>query len=340
VELLPWAEPHQRQTSRLQQQLALEAASMPVMHVATLHGLSWTTVWRAEQAALQRWAERRESAPLQMVGIDEKYLGRRGKYVERYVTIISNLETGEPLWIGRGRSEATVTKWLATLTKEQKAQLKLVATDMHQAFINAIKADKDLSHVVYVHDPFHVMKRAGEAITELRREVFFRAGDEMRRLGRGTRWLVLRAWERCNEEQRTMLRRLFSLNGKLARAYQLVEELREALRAPDGASLRAGLMRILRRTERRDNKPMRKWHDSIEAHWNEIVAFGDHRPPTGRIEALNNNWETLVRRARGYRNLGYLLLKLRFMTINPIHTKWDIERFLALGVEPPLRRVA
>lgn len=83
-----------------------------------------------------------------------------------------------------------------------------------------------------------------------------------------------------------------------------------------------------------------KWHDSLDAHWNEIVAFGDHRPPTGRIEALNNNWETLVRRARGYRDLSYLLLKLRFMTINPIHTKWDIERFLALKVEPPLRRVA
>lgn len=340
VELLPWAEPHQRQTTRLQQRLALEAASMPVMHVAVMHALSWGTVRRAEAAALSRWAASRESSPLRMAGLDEKWLGRRGSRPEKFVTIASDLETGEPLWIGYGRSEATVSRWLTTMSKEEKAAIKLFATDMHRPFANAILADGDLAHAVRVHDPFHVMKRAGEAITELRREVFFRASPEMRQLGRGTRWLVLRPWERCNDDQRMKLHKVFSLNGKLARAYQLVEELREALRAPDRASIQAGLMRILRRTERRDNKPMRKWHDSLEAHWNPIVALGDHRPPTGRVEALNNNWETLVRRARGYRDLDYLLLKLRFMTINPIHTKWDIERFLALGVQPPLRRVA
>jgi hypothetical protein len=29
-------------------------------------------------------------------------------------------------------------------------------------------------------------------------------------------------------------------------------------------------------------------------HREEIFALGEHHPPTGRIEALNNNWETLV----------------------------------------------
>ena len=36
---------------------------------------------------------------------------------------------------------------------------------------------------------------------------------------------------------------------------------------------------------------------------------------TGRIEALNNNWETLVRRGRGYRDLNGMFRKLRFMTV-------------------------
>lgn len=67
VELLPWAEPHQRQTKRLQQQLALEAASMPVMHVAVLHGLDWHTVRRAEGAALARWDATRPEVPLRHV---------------------------------------------------------------------------------------------------------------------------------------------------------------------------------------------------------------------------------------------------------------------------------
>jgi transposase len=50
-EMLAWADPYQRQSRRLHQHLAIEAASMPVMHVAALHGLSWLTVRRAEEHA-------------------------------------------------------------------------------------------------------------------------------------------------------------------------------------------------------------------------------------------------------------------------------------------------
>ena len=100
------------------------------------------------------------------------------------------------------------------------------------------------------------------------------------------------------------------------------------------------MRRILRRTQERRTKPLRSWHESIRAHWNEIVAIAVHRPPTGRIEALNNNWETLVRRARGYRNHDYLLLKLRFMVANPIRSRASVGRFLALGLPTPLGHAA
>jgi len=212
--------------------------------------------------------------------------------------------------------------------------------DMHRAFFNAVRADPALAHAAVVHDPFHVLKRAGEAITDLRRDVFFRAGPEMRRIGRGTRWLVLRAWENCTPAQKVDLKRILAFNGKLGRAYQIVEELRAVLKAPDAPAITTGLHRILRRTERRDNIPMRKLHDSLVTHWTEIVALGEHHPPTGRIEALNNNWETLVRRGRGYRNHSYLLLKLRFMVANPIRSNNGIRRFIALGLPAPLQRAA
>jgi|HubBroStandDraft_4_1064222.scaffolds.fasta_scaffold59587_1 transposase len=335
-ELLAWAERYQRSTRRFEQHMTLDAFSMPLLHVATKYGVSWGTVRRAEVAAIARWEATRPEVVLRMVGLDEKYLGRRNKSEDKFVTIVSNLETGEPIWIGFGRRELTVTTWLATLSPEQKAGIVLFAMDMHEPFKNAVRADAALAHAAIVHDPFHVMKRAGEAITEVRREAFFRAGPEMRRLGRGMRWLVLRSWEKCDDDQRATLRRLFSLNGKLGRAYQIVDELRTVLHAPDKAAMTTGLVRILRRTERRDNVPMRKLHDSLDSHFPEIVALGEHHPPTGRVEALNNNWETLVRRARGYRDLNYLLRKLRFMTANPVRREDGVRRFIALGLPVPL----
>jgi len=255
-------------------------------------GLSWHTVRRAELDAIKRWDRTRTPSVLRMVGVDEKWLGRRHKRKEKFVTIVSDPESGVPIWIGYGRSSETLKGWLDTLKPEEKAQIRLFAMDMHEPFKKAVRDDPQLAHAAIVHDSFHIIKRAGEAVTELRRATFFRAGPELRAVGKGARWLVLRAWERSNDNQPARLKSLFRLNSKLARAYQLVEELRSVLAAPDGASLAAGLCRILRRTERRDNVPMRKWHDSLNAHFVEIVALGEHRPPTGHIEALNNNWET------------------------------------------------
>ena len=335
VELLPWAEPGQHQTMRLQQHMAIDAASMPTSHVAARYGVGWHVVRNAEHHALQRWQATRTPSPLTMVGIDEKYLGRRNKLDDKYVTIVSDLRNGEPIWIGFGRSEATVQSWLETLTVEQKANLVLVAMDMHAPFKAAIRNNPDLEHVAVVHDPFHVMKRAGEAIDELRRQILFRGGEQMRALGRGKRWLFLRAWERCTPAQRAELKTLLGLNGKLARAYQVVEELRDVLHAPDELTMILGLVHVLRRTERKTNL-----HDSLDAHFTEIVALGKHHPPTGRIEALNNNWETLVRQGRGYRDFDHLLLKLRFAIANPIREADGMLRFQALGLPVPYRKAA
>ncbi len=341
VELLAWAEPRQRQTRRLQHYVALDAFSMPLSHVATKWGLSWRTVRRAEQGAIDRWAQTRPTPPLRQVGLDEKWLGRRHQRPEKFVTIVSNLETGEPVWLGYGRDADTVKSWITTLSVPDKEQLTLVASDMHAPFRKAIRDDPALSHVVYSHDPFHIMKRAGEAISELRRELFFRAGSAMRGIGRGARWLVLRPWEKLGDDDRRRLKHLFAMtNGKLGRAYQVVEQLREALKAPNEVALGEALWPILQRTARRSNMPMRKLHDSLVEHLDGILAFAEFRPPTGRIEALNNNWETLVRRGRGYRDHRYLLNKLRFLVANPVRTDHGTLRFLALGLTPPIAEAA
>jgi transposase len=334
VEMVAWAAPSQRQTRRLQQHLAVQCASMPTSHVAALHGLSWATVHRAEDHALERWAETRPAVPLEHLGMDEKWLGRRHERFEKFVSIMSNLATGEPIWMGYGRDETAVRPFLDGLTDEQKAGMKTVTMDLHRAFWNAVDNTKGLEHVPIVHDPFHVTKLASACLDELRRQVFFRASAEHRAIGRGKRWLFLRASEKLSDEERADLGVMLSFNRTLARAYQIKEELRAVLRAP-APDLEIGLKRILRRTQRRDCPPLRKLHDTLTERRNEIVALGTHRPPTGRVEALNNNWETLVRRGRGYRNHAYLLRKLAFMVANPIRSADGIKRFLALGAVPP-----
>jgi transposase len=253
TEGVPWADPYDRETRRFQHQLALQAASMPILRVAAQYGLSWSAVRRAEKAAIARWEAQRPKLVIRNVGVDEKYLGRRNSRDEKFVTIISDLDSGEPVWIGFGRKEATLKRWLDALSKAQKKRIRLFAMDMHDAFKNAVRNDPQLAHAAVVHDPFHVMKRANEAVDELRRSVFFRAGPEMRELGRGKRWLFLRAWERCSSPEQSTLKQLLRSNTRLAAAYQVKEELRGVLGAPDEEAMGVGMARLLRRTQRKSN---------------------------------------------------------------------------------------
>ncbi len=78
---------------------------MPVLHVAAQHGLSWATVRQAEQHALERWDRLAALPSAASRGDRRKYLGRRNRLQHKYVTIVSNLETGEPVWIGYGRGK-------------------------------------------------------------------------------------------------------------------------------------------------------------------------------------------------------------------------------------------
>ena len=151
----------------------------------------------------------------------------------KFVTVVSNLETGEPGSIGRGRREETLRRWLQSLSREQKSTIGSSRWTCAGPYWNAVDNTRGLEHAPIVHDPFHIMKLAGAMLDELRREVFFRAGPELRAIGRGRRWLLLRAWERSPSEDRVVLRRLLARNRTLARG------LRNQGGAPRARHLRA-----------------------------------------------------------------------------------------------------
>jgi len=75
--------------------LACESAS--VRQVARQFGLAASTVRAIDQRYLQRWSATRRQARLEQMGVDEIYFGKRMKFI----TVVSNLETGEPLWFGQ-----------------------------------------------------------------------------------------------------------------------------------------------------------------------------------------------------------------------------------------------
>ena len=123
------------------------------------------------------------------MGVDEIYFGKQMKFI----TVVSNLDTGEPLWFGQDRKQETLDEFFRTqLSASQRKRVEAACVDMWRPFTNSIEQWAGNCRIIY--DKFHVLQHANKAIDEVRRAEFFRKGGRMRGVVKGKRWLLLTRW--------------------------------------------------------------------------------------------------------------------------------------------------
>jgi transposase len=285
---------------------ACEAAA--ARQVGRQFGLAASTVRAMDLRYLTRWAAQRRRPALKQMGIDEIWLGKRTKFL----TVVSNLETGEPLWFGRDRTQATIdTFFREELSWGQRQRIEAACVDMWQVYTTSLATWAPRCRIIY--DKFHVMQHANAAVDEVRRAEFFRKQGVLREVVKGKRWLLLSRWVHLTAARQQQLTALFALNRRLLKAYLLKESLdRLWTYHYEGAMLRY----------------LQAWIDQLR--WQRLPAFQklaamllDHLDGIlnhcrtairfGVVEAINGNIKALLRRGRGYTNLSYLLLKAQRM---------------------------
>jgi transposase len=309
TERLPFVDGKVHYTARLEAVVAQECEAAPVSRVAGQRGLPPETVRRMDKRALRRWAAARPRTPLRYLGVDEFFVGK----TEKFLTVVSDLETGEPLWVGLERKQETLDRFFAeALPPARRRAVHAVCVDMWEPF--RLSLQQHLPHAKIVYDKFHVLRHASEALDETRRAEFFRQGAEARGLIRGKRWLLLRRWANLDWEERQTLRDLFALNRRLAKAYLLKEQLAQlGTYTYEGAAYRFLINWLLALRWQR-LPAFQKLGALLMRHLSGILNYCHEKVPFGKVEAINGNIRAMLRRGRGYRDHEYLLLKVRKAT--------------------------
>ena len=307
VEQLPGKAPFSK---RFEEAVGEACESASARRVAGRFGLPESTVRAIDLRYLERWNGQRRKSALRHMGVDEIFLGKTTKFV----TVVSNLESGEPLWFGRERKKETLDEFFQTqLRAGQRRRIEAACVDMWEPYKASI--EEWSPHCAIVYDKFHIMQHANKAVDEVRRAEFFRKGARMRGVVKGKRWLLLTRWVHLNSDKRQQLNRLFALNRRVMKAYLLKESLERLWTYTyEGAMLRY----------------LKSW--TLQLRWQRLPAFEklahmliDHvdgilnhcrvKVRFGVVEAINGNIKTLLRRGRGYKNLRYLLLKAQRMAV-------------------------
>lgn len=316
VEHLGWVGKNDRQTIRLKWAIYEECKQMSVSAVAGRHRLSWGTVKEIDKEMIDGRLKDRDLSGLRRLAIDEVSLTKG----QRYLTVVTDLDERRVVWVGRGRKSKNLNEFLLKLPESARAKVDVVVIDMWEAYRKSV--GKYLPKADIVFDKYHVMEHLNQAIDEVRKSEAGALSEDERKALKGKRWVLLKGAENLSPEEQGTLGELLKANETLHKAYLLKEEFREFYRLDFAWHWKRGLVgRILelarnylrgwmKRAMESALEPLKKFCKMLRRREAGVVGYFVKRVTLGVSEGINNKIKAVKKRAYGYRDPEYFILKI------------------------------
>jgi transposase len=298
--------PYRRHTLRFERAVADLCRHLPIKQVAEHFDLSWHAVKEVDKRRLEREVGTPCYDGLRRLGVDEVAVHKG----HTYLTTVLDLETGRIVWVGKGRTEATLSSFFEELTPEQRQSIEAVASDMASGFRSAV--EKACPHAAQVYDLFHVVaKYSREVVDVVRLEEASKQDEAGRKLIKGSRYLLLKNDSNLRESQRQDLQILLAANETLNTVYVLKDQLKQIWSYTDPASARQALDHWCALAEQSGITPLATFARNLRRHEKGIVNHSVYPLHTGQLEGINNKIKVIKRQAYGFRDDAYFILKIK-----------------------------
>lgn len=318
TEGVAFARPGARLTRDFDDLLAWLATRMDKTSVARLCRVSWRTVGRACQRVVASQLDPGRLDDLFRIGVDEISWRKHHKYL----TLVADHDRGQVIWGAPGRDAATLDSFFDELGPDRSAQIEAVSLDLGPAYIKSVQTEGHAPQAIICADPFHLVKLVGDALDEVRRELW----QQLRRLPddrwakdfKGARWALLKNPEDLTDTQTAQLAGIKRNRGGIWRAYEMKEQFRAILAGDLTRDETAVLLdRWCARAQRSRLAPFVKVARTIRQRRDLILNAVEHGISNGRVEGLNTKVRLIVRRAFGF-HTAQAALALVMLACGPI----------------------
>jgi transposase len=333
VEAVPFARPGAHLTRDFDDLLAWLATKMDKTSIARLCRVSWRTVGRACERVVAAELDPHRLDGLFRIGVDEISWRRHHKYL----TLVVDHDRARVIWGAEGKDAKTLDGFFDELGPARSRLIEAVSLDLGPAYLKSVQAEGHAPQAVVCADPFHLVKLVGDALDEVRRDVW----QQLRRLPddryakafKGSRWALLKNPADLTDRQAAQLERIRRTRGGIWRAYEMKEQFRAIFAAGvDPVDAIAQLDRWCARAQRSRLPAFVKVARTMRDRRPIIINALEHGINNGRVEGLNTKVRLLVRRAYGFHSAN-AALALIMLACGPIN--------LALPHEPrPLQAAA
>ena len=294
---VPWADGKSSFTALFERLVISLLGEMSISGAAKTMGLSWGEVDTIMRRAVARGLERRSGRILRRIGIDEKSVKKR----HVYFTIVTDLERGEVIWIGRGRKNSTLDAFWKSLSIEERAAIEGIAMDMHEPYVLSTREHVPDAAKKIVFDKFHVMAYLSRAVDQTRRVIMNERGHAASGLKR-SRFLWLFAERNLDDDRRAQLEALRMKYVRLGIAWANKENFAEFWRASTQDIARLFFEDWFAAVEGTFNAPMISAAQTIKRHLENLLTYISMPITNAMSEGMNSRIQLIKFRSRGFRN--------------------------------------
>lgn len=304
-----------RFTWRYECHVSAMCEEMTNLSCARLEKLQDTTVYNIDYELLKLRIERQALPELgPHYSIDEVYFhyfpDDDPRKPTSFVTNLVDLHHKKVILNVPGRNQASAEACLLGLSPEQRQSAQTFATDLHDAFHNAVK--KHCPQAKIILDRFHLMKLFNEAMNDFRkRQVQLTTDEDEKRLLRGQhKWILLKNTDTLTHKDRDHLDELKALNERIVEALLIREHFVSFFESnsEDMAKKRWDLLMAI--VAQADIKEFTQFFNKMKKWLIELWDYFKHKTSSAVIEALNHKIKATKAAAYGYRNIYYFRLKI------------------------------
>lgn len=297
--------------ARVTKELAHETAElckvMTIEDISVFEGLHWETVKNIDKKAIQEGQRKRGLEGIETLGIDEISVGRGHNYFH----IISSLDGpsgSEVIYVGEGRKEENVEGFWKWFRKERAKRVTHGVMDMWKGFKKSFMTHCPTAKIIY--DKFHVMRHLLNALNEVRKAEFRKAGKAMKGVLCGKKFILLKKKSRLRKKAREALKELLTLNRRIYKAHLLKECFGQLWSYRYKGAAKRFWEHWKDQLKWQRLEPYKSFARMIDDHLEGILAYCDKKVSLGYIEGTNLKARNIIRRAYGYRDREYMKLKI------------------------------
>jgi len=305
---VPWAEARGRFTRLFEAMVIhwlLVAGNQSA--VARQLGISLDQTHRIMEAAVERGLARRESYPIEHLGIDEKSM-RKG---HAYFTVLSDLKNGNVLDICEDRTQLGAAALLqSALDSSQRKAVKAVAMDMWRPYMQAVQAE--LPQADIVHDRYHVSAHLNHAVDLTRRAEQKKLSGAAAKPLKNSRFLWLRGFSALTTAQFKRFHEAGKIAVRTAACWQRKETFVAFWEQPTAAHARQYFDNWLADARAAAIPALTKVADMLARHLPGLVNYATHHITNALSEAINAKIQLLKATARGFRSFRHYRINILF----------------------------